>query len=85
MKQTPISDFIKHHFRHFNAATLVEAAEGYIEHLAKGGKNVPHAGRRNEHRRVRHLASGDDSAGQSSRNLLHRGESGRRRIQPCSA
>jgi deoxyhypusine synthase len=38
MKQGPVSDFIKHHFRHFNAATLVEAAEGYVEHLAKGGK-----------------------------------------------
>src|SRR3954470_12562138 len=34
----PISSFIKHHYRHFNAATLVDAAEGYIAHLDKGGK-----------------------------------------------
>src|SRR6201997_5222657 len=34
----PISSFIKHHYRHFNAATLVDAAEGYVAHLDKGGK-----------------------------------------------
>jgi len=34
----PISSFIKHHYRHFNAATLVDAAEGYAAHLEKGGK-----------------------------------------------
>jgi deoxyhypusine synthase len=34
----PTSSFIKHHFRHFNAATLVEAAEAYENHLAHGGK-----------------------------------------------
>src|SRR6185437_7973279 len=34
----PISSFIKHHYRHFNAATLVDAAEGYAAHLGKGGK-----------------------------------------------
>ncbi len=34
----PITEFIKHHYRHFNAAALVDAAEGYVTHLAKGGK-----------------------------------------------
>ncbi|MGA2502084.1 MAG: deoxyhypusine synthase family protein, partial [Tepidisphaeraceae bacterium] len=34
----PISEFIKHHYRHFNAAALVDAAEGYNAHLAAGGK-----------------------------------------------
>jgi deoxyhypusine synthase len=34
----PISSFIKHHYRHFNAATLVDASDGYIAHLEKGGK-----------------------------------------------
>jgi deoxyhypusine synthase len=34
----PISHFIKHHFRHFNAATLVDASEGYNNHLHSGGK-----------------------------------------------
>jgi len=33
-----VKDFIKKNFRHFNGATLVDAAEGYIEHLKKGGK-----------------------------------------------
>src|SRR3974377_1115693 len=33
-----IATFIKHHYRHFNAAALVDAAEGYKTHLAEGGK-----------------------------------------------
>ncbi len=33
-----ISAFIKHHYRHFNAAVVVDAAEGFVKHLAKGGK-----------------------------------------------
>ena len=37
-KTTPVSDFIRHHYRHFNAAALVDAAEGYTAHLDKGGK-----------------------------------------------
>jgi deoxyhypusine synthase len=38
MNQGPISRFLKSHYRHFNAATLVEAAEAYVEHLKNGGK-----------------------------------------------
>ena len=38
MNPGPISSFIKHHYRHFNAAALVEAAEGYVKHLENGGK-----------------------------------------------
>jgi deoxyhypusine synthase len=38
MTNGPISSFIKHHYRHFNAATLVDASEAYIAHLEKGGK-----------------------------------------------
>ncbi|MDL5055085.1 deoxyhypusine synthase family protein [Oscillatoria laete-virens NRMC-F 0139] len=38
MSQKPISDFIDHHYRHFNAAALKDAAEGYIRHLDQGGK-----------------------------------------------
>src|SRR5438045_9774895 len=34
----PIKDFITHHYRHFNAAALVSAAEDYIRHLESGGK-----------------------------------------------
>jgi deoxyhypusine synthase len=33
-----ISTFIKHHYRHFNSAALVDAAEAYKAHLASGGK-----------------------------------------------
>jgi deoxyhypusine synthase len=34
----PISQFITHHYRHFNAAALVDAAKGYETHLMEGGK-----------------------------------------------
>jgi len=30
--------FFERHFRHFNAAVTREAAEGYVQHLKKGGK-----------------------------------------------
>src|SRR5215210_6035702 len=33
-----ISEFIKHHYRHFNAAAVVDASEGYKRHLDGGGK-----------------------------------------------
>jgi deoxyhypusine synthase len=32
-----IRDFVHHHFRHFNAAALVDAADGYVRHLEGGG------------------------------------------------
>lgn len=34
----PISQFLKHNYRHFNAAALVDAAEGYKKHVDGGGK-----------------------------------------------
>src|SRR6186713_331950 len=34
----PVTEFIKHHYRHFNAAALIDAAEGYKRHLDGGGK-----------------------------------------------
>lgn len=34
----PVSDFIRHHYRHFNAAALVDAADAYTRHLDNGGK-----------------------------------------------
>ena len=34
---THVRDFVKHHFRHFNAAALVDAAEAYRRHLDSGG------------------------------------------------
>ena len=33
-----ISDFIRHHYRHFNGAALVDAADAYIEHVNAGGQ-----------------------------------------------
>src|SRR5690349_4602925 len=33
-----ISDFIRHHYRHFNGAALVDAADGYVKHLDAGGQ-----------------------------------------------
>ncbi|GIV61059.1 MAG: deoxyhypusine synthase [Rhodothermaceae bacterium] len=38
MKEATLSDFLRHHFRHFNAAALVDAAEAYVRHLDRGGK-----------------------------------------------
>jgi deoxyhypusine synthase len=35
---SPVRDFLKHNFRHFNAATIVDAAEGWNRHLDGGGK-----------------------------------------------
>src|ERR1700683_1964438 len=34
----PVSQFVQHHYRHFNAASLVDAAKGYVAHLDKGGR-----------------------------------------------
>ena len=34
----PISEFIRQHYRHFNAATLVDSAEGYVKLLDGGGR-----------------------------------------------
>ena len=36
--KTPITAFIRHHFRHFNAAALIDAADAYKRHLEGGGK-----------------------------------------------
>ena len=38
MNPGPISAFIKHQYRHFNAAALVDAAEAYVRHLESGGR-----------------------------------------------
>ncbi len=33
-----ISDFVHYHFRHFNSAVLVDAADAYVRHLEAGGQ-----------------------------------------------
>ncbi|MGB7281014.1 MAG: deoxyhypusine synthase family protein, partial [Candidatus Acidiferrum sp.] len=35
---SPVTCFLKHHYRHFNAAVVIDAAEAYAKHLAGGGK-----------------------------------------------
>src|SRR5580692_7613004 len=35
---SPIKNFITHHYRHFNAAVVIDASEAYVKHLAAGGK-----------------------------------------------
>lgn len=37
MSNGPVTQFLKHHYRHFNAATLVDAAEAYAKHLEHDG------------------------------------------------
>jgi len=34
---TAIRDFVHHHYRHFNAAALIDAADAYVKHLDEGG------------------------------------------------
>ncbi len=38
MSNQPVRNFIEHHYRHFNAAALVDAAHAYEDHLSAGGK-----------------------------------------------
>jgi len=33
-----ITEYIKHHYRHFNSAALIDASEGYVKHMNSGGK-----------------------------------------------
>lgn len=37
-KNGPVTQFINHHYRHFNAAALIDAAKGYETHLDQGGR-----------------------------------------------
>jgi deoxyhypusine synthase len=37
-KKGPVSRFLATHYRHFNAASLLDAAKGYETHLAAGGQ-----------------------------------------------
>src|SRR5712672_2757106 len=33
-----VREFIKHNYRHFNAAVVVDASEAYMSHIGRGGK-----------------------------------------------
>ena len=39
-RKGPVSQFVAHHYRHFNAAALLDAAKAYEAHLAKGGTMI---------------------------------------------
>jgi len=38
LPKSGISRFLRHHYRHFNAATLIDAADAYRHHVENGGK-----------------------------------------------
>ena len=38
MERGPVSQYIEHHYRHFNAAALMDAAKAWEKHLDDGGK-----------------------------------------------
>ncbi|HXI14237.1 MAG TPA: deoxyhypusine synthase family protein [Thermoanaerobaculia bacterium] len=38
MTKSPVKDFLRHHYRHFNAAAMISAADDYLAHLEGGGK-----------------------------------------------
>jgi deoxyhypusine synthase len=38
MSKGPVSQFLEHNYRHFNAAALMDAAKGYVKHMDEGGK-----------------------------------------------
>ena len=38
MTNKPITDFMLRHYKHFNAATVVDAAKAYTQQLADGHK-----------------------------------------------
>ena len=33
-----VKTFLKHHYRHFNAAVVIDAAQAYVDHIGGGGK-----------------------------------------------
>ncbi len=80
-----ISAFVKHHFRHFNAATLVDAAEAWNTLLAGGGRMFLTMAGAMSHGRARALARRDDPAGEGPRHHLHGGEPRGGRLQPRGA
>ena len=38
MSKRPVADFLRRHFRHFNSAALIDAADAYNSHLDGGGR-----------------------------------------------
>ncbi|RPJ74871.1 MAG: deoxyhypusine synthase, partial [Alphaproteobacteria bacterium] len=38
MKRGPVTEFMLTHYKHFNAASVIDASKGWETHLASGGK-----------------------------------------------
>ncbi|MEX0899152.1 MAG: deoxyhypusine synthase family protein [Gammaproteobacteria bacterium] len=38
MRRMKVTEFLEYHYRHFNAATVIDASRAYAAHLAGGGK-----------------------------------------------
>jgi deoxyhypusine synthase len=38
MKHGPVSEFMLTHYKHFNAASVIDASKGWVDHLESGGK-----------------------------------------------
>ena len=58
-----ISRFIEENYKHFNAASLVDAAKAYKQHLADGKKMMITLCWSNEHCRVGHIVGQNDTRG----------------------
>jgi deoxyhypusine synthase len=80
-----VRSFIDHHYRHFNAAALKDAAQGYEKHLAGGGKMMVTLAGAMSTAELGLSLGRDDPSGQGSRHRLHRRQSRRRRLQPRRA
>jgi deoxyhypusine synthase len=81
----PVRSFVTHHFRHFNAAVVIDAAKAWEDHLAKGGKMLlTLAGAMSTAELGLSLAE-MIRKGQGSRHLLHRRQPRGGRLQPGRA
>jgi deoxyhypusine synthase len=38
MNTKAVAEYVRHHYRHFNSAALIDAADGYIKLMKSGGK-----------------------------------------------
>jgi hypothetical protein len=75
MRPTSISQFIDHHYRHFNAAAMKDAAHALPGLLGPGRENAGDPGRCDEHGGIGLILGGNDSPRQSSSDLLHGSQS----------
>ena len=80
-----VRDFILHHYRHFNAAVVVDAAQGLRRPPRQGRQDARHAGRRHEHGRAGPLAGEMIRQDKVHAHLLHRRQPRGGRLQPGRA